>query len=215
MNDDPELERLRELYALHRQGLFTLALSITRRRERAEDAVHEAFVKLCAPLHGRGEQDEPTPVRPTDPVAYAYRMVRHAAIDQVRRYWPGGNRVTVASDFERHGVSRTGHDVDDAGSGAMLATSLFDLPPAAAHRGGDNAGGFDPAIRSIESEVSGFVARSLERLPDDQREAVVLRIYAGLTFEQIAAVVHAPLSTVAARYRRALEKLRPCLEKLL
>src|SRR3954453_6483106 len=50
VNDDPEPEPPRELYALHRQGLFTLALSIPRRRERAEDAVHEAFVKLCAPL---------------------------------------------------------------------------------------------------------------------------------------------------------------------
>jgi len=216
VNDDPELEQLRELYALHRQGLFTLALSITRRRERAEDAVHEAFVKLCAPLCGkRGpptEDGEAT--RPTDPVAYAYRMVRHAAIDQVRRYWPGGNRMTVASDFERHGVGRNGNDVDDA-AGLPLATSLFDLPPAGIHRGGDNAGGFDPAVRSMESEVAGQIARSLERLPDEQREAVVLRIYAGLTFEQIAAVIHAPLSTVAARYRRALEKLRPCLEKLL
>ena len=65
---------LGSIYSGHRQGLFTLALSITRNRHQAEDAVHEAFVRLCRRPHSA---DEPT--------AYVYRAVRNAAIDQTRK----------------------------------------------------------------------------------------------------------------------------------
>jgi DNA-directed RNA polymerase specialized sigma24 family protein len=34
-----------------------------------------------------------------------------------------------------------------------------------------------------------------------------LRVYGGLSFEQMAATLGEPLPTVASRYRRALEKL--------
>src|ERR1035437_6868644 len=42
----PIRQQLEEVYWEHRQGLFTLALSITRCHSRAEDAVHEAFTRL-------------------------------------------------------------------------------------------------------------------------------------------------------------------------
>src|SRR5437868_4364722 len=64
------------IYAEHRRGLFALALTIARCSARAEDAVHEAFVRLWS---GRDR------LAVDDPVAYAYAAVRRAAIDQVRR----------------------------------------------------------------------------------------------------------------------------------
>ena len=51
------------------------------------------------------------------------------------------------------------------------------------------------------------VAHALAELPDEQREAVVLKVWGGLTFAEIAQSVGAPLNTVAARYRYGLEKL--------
>ena len=65
---------LEAVYREHRQGLFTMALSITRSPHRAEDAVHEAFVKLYDRSGLIG-----------DPAAYVYAAVRNAAIDQLRR----------------------------------------------------------------------------------------------------------------------------------
>src|SRR4051795_7972904 len=71
---------LEDIYARHRQGLFTLALSITRCAARAEDAVHDAFVRLCrrrsvsAPVNGTGTASQP------DPVAYVFASVRNAAV---------------------------------------------------------------------------------------------------------------------------------------
>jgi RNA polymerase sigma-70 factor (ECF subfamily) len=49
---------------------------------------------------------------------------------------------------------------------------------------------------------------ALARLSHDQREAVVLRIWGGLTFAQIAETLGESINTVAARYRYALEALR-------
>ena len=38
---------IERVYAEHRQGLYSLALAIVGLREDAEDAVHEAFARLC------------------------------------------------------------------------------------------------------------------------------------------------------------------------
>ena len=38
---------IERVYAEHRQGLYSLALVIVGVREDAEDAVHEAFARLC------------------------------------------------------------------------------------------------------------------------------------------------------------------------
>jgi RNA polymerase sigma-70 factor (ECF subfamily) len=57
-------------------------------------------------------------------------------------------------------------------------------------------------------ETTEMVAASLSRLTPDQREVAELRIYAGLTFREIAEVVGVPLPTAASRYRSALLRLR-------
>jgi RNA polymerase sigma factor (sigma-70 family) len=58
------------------------------------------------------------------------------------------------------------------------------------------------------------IEAALASLPDDQREVVVLRIWGGLTFEEVAAVVAAPANTVASRFRYARERLRSVLQPL-
>ncbi len=62
-------------------------------------------------------------------------------------------------------------------------------------------------------EEADAACRALEKLGGEDREIVELKIYAGLTFEEITKVTGAPAATVATRYRRALESLRPWLEK--
>jgi RNA polymerase sigma-70 factor (ECF subfamily) len=57
------------------------------------------------------------------------------------------------------------------------------------------------------------VTAALARLSDAEREIVELKIYAGLTFREIAVVTDAPQGTVATRYRTALERLRQWLAK--
>jgi RNA polymerase sigma-70 factor, ECF subfamily len=52
------------------------------------------------------------------------------------------------------------------------------------------------------------VQQALQHLPEEQREVVFLRIWSGLTFQEIADVTEQPLNTVASRFRYALDKLR-------
>jgi RNA polymerase sigma-70 factor, ECF subfamily len=49
---------------------------------------------------------------------------------------------------------------------------------------------------------------ALEELPPEQQETVFMRIWSGMTLQEIADETKTPLNTVASRYRYALEKLR-------
>jgi RNA polymerase sigma-70 factor, ECF subfamily len=52
------------------------------------------------------------------------------------------------------------------------------------------------------------VQQALQYLPEEQREVVFLRIWSGLTLQEIAGAMETPLNTVASRFRYALDKLR-------
>ncbi len=77
-------------------------------------------------------------------------------------------------------------------------------PKAGVPRDGDPY--FDLSVE--RAEVAVAVERALRQLPEDQREVIVLKLWADLTFQQIADALGAPLNTVASRYRYALERLR-------
>jgi RNA polymerase sigma-70 factor (ECF subfamily) len=62
--------------------------------------------------------------------------------------------------------------------------------------------------RDGDQEAALALEKALAELPEEQREVVVMRTWSGLTLEEIAAAVGAPLNTIASRYRYALEKLR-------
>lgn len=62
-------------------------------------------------------------------------------------------------------------------------------------------------------ENAELVAAALGRLSADDRELIELKVYGGLTFQEVADVLRLPPGTVATRYRRALESLRPWLTK--
>jgi len=57
-------------------------------------------------------------------------------------------------------------------------------------------------------ERSAAIEDALRRLPPAQREVLVLKIWGGLTFEQIAAELELSPNTAASRYRYALAALR-------
>ncbi len=58
------------------------------------------------------------------------------------------------------------------------------------------------------------LASALGELPPDQRAVVHLKLWAGLTFDEIAATLEIPLNTAASRYRYGLDKLRARLRPL-
>jgi RNA polymerase sigma-70 factor (ECF subfamily) len=68
-------------------------------------------------------------------------------------------------------------------------------------------------VESIEDlvarrELGRAVARAMAMLPDEQRTAIVLKEYHGLTFQEIADLLDCPLSTVKTRLYQGLTVLR-------
>lgn len=56
----------------------------------------------------------------------------------------------------------------------------------------------------VEKERAAVIQAALASLPIEQREAVTLRIWGGLTFAEIASTLDENINTVASRFRAAL-----------
>jgi RNA polymerase sigma-70 factor (ECF subfamily) len=59
---------------------------------------------------------------------------------------------------------------------------------------------------SVETSIA--LQSALRRLPDEQREIVVLHVWGQLTFEEASAIIGVSPNTAASRYRYALAKLK-------
>jgi len=156
-------DQLEKTYCLQRQGLFSLALSITGCRQLAEDAIQTAFERLCrldTPPHG-------------DFSNYVFASVRNAARDSLRT------------------VSRASRARESIFNG--LAASLPDAE--------------SPADDVLTAERDQILRAAVHGLADADREVIVLKVFAELTFDAIAEILEQPAKTVATRYRRALMKL--------
>jgi RNA polymerase sigma-70 factor (ECF subfamily) len=62
-------------------------------------------------------------------------------------------------------------------------------------------------------ELSGVVEVAMARLPEEQRTAIILKEYHGMTFQEIADLQGCPLSTVKTRLYQGLSVLRRDLEE--
>ena len=74
----------------------------------------------------------------------------------------------------------------------------------------------DEGPSPLEGTLAADDARRLkgcvDQLEDDQRKSILLAYYEGLTHEQLAARLAAPLGTVKSWIRRGLQRLKRCLE---
>jgi RNA polymerase sigma-70 factor (ECF subfamily) len=61
---------------------------------------------------------------------------------------------------------------------------------------------------AARAELSRGVARAMQQLPAEQRTAILLKEYHGLTFQEIADMMHCPLSTAKTRLYQGLALLR-------
>ncbi len=159
-------ERIEEIYLEHRQGLFSLAVSVTGSCQLAEDSIQNAFARLFS-----------RSIPESGDVAYVYKSVRNSAIDSLRHH-QRQNR---------------------------LRESLFEF--------GNTTGGHNSAHDTlVAQERITILQAAIDELEDHDREAVVLKSLAGLTFEQAGIVANTSPKTIATRYRRALKKLEQKLE---
>ena len=92
----------------------------------------------------------------------------------------------------------------------------IDLRWLALIAGGHNA--FQLLWAGVELELFTLLSQepglSLEQLSEKLREVVVMKVWGGLTFAQIAEVLKVSHNTAASRYRYALEQLAKKLSYL-
>ena len=82
--------------------------------------------------------------------------------------------------------------------------SVFDIMPA------NNRNAVD---QIIHDEKISFVRGLLEKLPFEQREVVILRHYAGLSFKEISTMLKININTALGRMHYAVIKMREMVEK--
>ena len=112
---------------------------------------------------------------------YLYQIARNRLLDLVRQQQP-----LLAADM---GTGTDGHDIFDG-----LADAAHDVPP--------------PDAMLDEKQRNDRLYMALAALPSEQKEAVVLQQFSGLSLDEIAVIVAAPVETVKSRLRYAMRRLR-------
>lgn len=70
----------------------------------------------------------------------------------------------------------------------------------------------EPGLQAERAERERMVRDAVARLPESQRDIVVLRMSAGLKFDEIAELLDIPIGTALSRMHAALRRLRERLE---
>ena len=83
------------------------------------------------------------------------------------------------------------------------------MAAAAARDAPDEAS--DAALDAFREEQRQIVAEALSEIPEEQRRALMLAYFEGLTQSEIAARLGSPLGTVKTRMRSGMIKLRALL----
>ena len=80
---------------------------------------------------------------------------------------------------------------------------------AGAPRSGDSVGLAGRRLFPLELEL--IVERAMEELSDEQRQAILLKVYHGFKFDEIAEILSCPVSTVKSRIYAGFEVLKKTL----
>lgn len=112
---------------------------------------------------------------------YLYQIARNRLLDLLRQ-----QQHVLAAEL---GTGTDGRDVFDTLADAAQEVATPDAVLA-------------------EKQRNDGLHRALSQLPGEQKEALLLQQFSGMSLEEIAAVVAAPVETVKSRLRYAMRKLR-------
>lgn len=178
-----DLEAFGHLVDRYTDRLHRYLLTSVRDHNTAEDLTQEVFVRVYRSAQ-RGTFDEQSP----DMASWIFKIASNCLADHYR-------------DRARHRAQPASDLAVPSTDGAKTA---LDFQAVA---------GRDPVEIAIRSEEDEAVRRLLDRLPASQQEVVRLKVYGGLKFREIAAVLDCPLATVKSRMRYALSRVEQIIAR--
>ena len=167
---------------------------LARRLARGDEA---AFAELYDACSGRLLRFLAVQLASTDQAADVLQTAMLRAVKSRRRFAKVDSPAAYLFQIARNEAARLTKRANRRSERSLTAEEILEL--------------MDEATDSRE-DVDTIVA-ALARLSADDRELVQLKIYARLTFREIAEATGRPQATVATRYRRAIDSLRPWLVK--
>lgn len=177
-------EAFSELVRRHQKPVLNYLFRMVQNRHIAEELTQEVFIALVR----NAQRYEPTAKFTT----YLYRIAANVAAKE----WSRAKRrlnpfsLSAALPWRKDGRAEN-HSLEDRveDERACVLTSF--------KRG----------------EVSEAVNDALQRLPEHQREAFVLRRFEDVPYEEISRITDTPVGTIKSRVVRAEHALRPLLAK--
>lgn len=157
-----------ELYQATAGKLYAISLQMLRRRDLAEDAVQEAFVRIW---HNAGEYHQEKGAV----ISWMISIVRYRALDMLR-----------AAKSRREDINNDS------------------VPePEDTH---------SPELDLYSSRDQVLIDKCMDILEAQQRQAIHLAYFRGLTHAELCEHLNSPLGSVKSWIRRGLERLKRCLE---
>ncbi len=152
-------------------------------RSPRRDWVDEIVQDTWASLHGARERYQPQATFRT----YLFQIARNRLIDLLRQH-----QDVLAADMGQ------GHE-DDGGAFDYLA----DLAQEEV----------SPETALDQKQQAAMLHAAIRTLPEEQREALILQQFNGMSLEDIAEMTGVPNETVKSRLRYAMRKLRQHLQQ--
>ena len=75
-----------------------------------------------------------------------------------------------------------------------------------------SASSMSPSQKLMRKELKQRVMETLDAMPEDQREIIVMRHLEGMSVDEIAATLEMPSGTVMSRHFRGLQAMRRILD---
>ncbi|MBI4610249.1 MAG: sigma-70 family RNA polymerase sigma factor [Candidatus Rokubacteria bacterium] len=170
---------------------------MARVRERDESALEILFTRWEGPLfaffYRLGCPPSWVEDLTEEVLVTVYRRRQRYDLDRPFAPWLYGIARLVWKDHLRHRGREITHAVPLEAAAQLPASDL------------------GPSATAEKVEEAEGIRRAIQQLPEEQREAFVLRHYHGLSYEEIAEALQVPLGTVKWRIHEAVRRLEASL----
>ena len=173
-----------QLVGRYERPLYRFLVNLVGDVHLAEDLFQETFLRLH---RSRSNFQSGARLKP-----YLYRIALNAARDAHTKKRKSARKISLDGS--------SGPPGDSPGeTGEAVKTHLPDGEP-------------EPGANVEQAELRTRMQSAVKRLPESEREVVLLRVFDGLSFPEIAEVTGVPIPTAKSRMLYALRRLRPLME---